>query len=71
MKGLLKGTQLALIDDLGQQQMTALFPTFTSIWQRAKRLLSTDTQDIWQLLQTTESDELEGTVYAIGDSLYW
>jgi hypothetical protein len=50
--------------------MAILFPTFTSIWQRAKRLLSTDTQDIWQLLQTTESSE-EATVYAIGEVLHW
>ncbi len=51
--------------------MAILFPTFTSIWQRAKRLLSTDSQDIWQLLQPTESDELQPTVYAIGDSVHW
>jgi hypothetical protein len=54
--------------------MTGLFPTFTSLWQRAKHLLSTDTRDIWQqLLQATESDEnkSEPTVYAIGESLYW
>jgi hypothetical protein len=31
--------------------MSALFPTFTSIWQRAKRLLMTDTRDIWQAME--------------------
>ena len=38
--------------------MTTLFPTFTSIWQRAKRFLSTDTRDIWQGIEATlEADE--------------
>lgn len=51
--------------------MATLFPTLTNIWQRAKRLLSTDTRDIWQLLQPTEADESEPTVYAIGEVLHW
>lgn len=38
--------------------MTALFPTFTSIWQRAKRYLATDTRDIWQRIEAVlEADE--------------
>lgn len=38
--------------------MTILFPTFTSIWQRAKRFLATDTRDIWQRIEATlEADE--------------
>ena len=38
--------------------MTTLFPTFTSIWQRAKRLLATDTREIWQRIEATlEADE--------------
>ena len=38
--------------------MTTLFPTFTSIWQRAKRFLATDTRDIWQRIEATlEADE--------------
>jgi hypothetical protein len=28
--------------------MTALFPTYSSFWQRAKRLLATDLTPIWQ-----------------------
>lgn len=28
--------------------MTALFPTYTSLWQRAKRLLATDLTPIWE-----------------------
>lgn len=30
--------------------MTSLFPTFGSIWQRAKRLLGSDISPIWQRL---------------------
>lgn len=38
--------------------MTTLFPTFTSIWQRAKRFLATDTRDIWQRIEAVlEADE--------------
>ena len=38
--------------------MTNLFPSFTSIWQRAKRFLATDTRDIWQRIEATlEADE--------------
>jgi len=47
--------------------MSALFPTFTSIWQRAKRLLTTDTRDIWQALEdlseTTEQGFYDGFIY--------
>jgi hypothetical protein len=32
------------------QEMTTLFPTFTSWLQRAKRFLATDSRDIWQHL---------------------
>jgi hypothetical protein len=61
----------AYIHHLEQESMAVLFPTFTNVWQRAKRLLSTDTRDIWQqLLQVTE-DESELIVYAIGHLLYW
>lgn len=28
--------------------MTALFPTYTSLWQRAKRFLATDLTPFWQ-----------------------
>ena len=38
--------------------MSTLFPTFTSIWQRAKRFLATDTRDIWQrIYEVIEADE--------------
>ena len=38
--------------------MTSLFPTFGSIWQRAKRLLATDTRAIWQRIYAAiEEDE--------------
>jgi hypothetical protein len=38
--------------------MTALFPTFESFWQRAKRLLATDTRNIWQqICEVIEADE--------------
>lgn len=38
--------------------MAVLFPTFTNIWQRAKRLLATDTRDIWQRIEAVlEADE--------------
>ena len=52
--------------------MGALFPTFSRLAQKIKQALSTDVDSLWQqLLQATESDESEPTVYAIGDSLYW
>jgi hypothetical protein len=35
-----------------------LFPTFGSIWQRAKRLLATDTCELWQrFVDACEADE--------------
>lgn len=38
--------------------MTTLFPTFGSIWQRAKRLLATDSRDIWQgIYEFIQQDE--------------
>jgi hypothetical protein len=38
--------------------MTALFPTYTSLWQRAKRLLATDITPLWQrFLEVCEADE--------------
>jgi hypothetical protein len=38
--------------------MTSLFPTFGSIWQRAKRLLATDTRAIWQrIYEAIQEDE--------------
>lgn len=38
--------------------MTALFPTFDSIWQRAKRLLATDLTPLWErFLDACEADE--------------
>jgi hypothetical protein len=40
--------------------MSALFPTFTSIWQRAKRLLMTDTRDIWQALEDLPESKEQG-----------
>jgi hypothetical protein len=41
------------------QSMTSLFPTFTSIWQRAKRFLATDTREIWERIEATlEVDEV-------------
>jgi hypothetical protein len=47
--------------------MSALFPTFTSIWQRAKRLLMTDTRDIWQAVEdlshTSEKGFYDGFIY--------
>jgi hypothetical protein len=40
------------------QTMTTLFPTFTSLWQRAKRFLATDTREIWERIEATlEADE--------------
>ncbi len=33
--------------------MAVLFPTFTSLWQQAKRLLAADLRDIWQALEAT------------------
>jgi hypothetical protein len=35
---------------LEESEMSALFPTFTSWLQRAKRFLATDSRDIWQYL---------------------
>jgi hypothetical protein len=32
------------------EQMTTLFPTFTSWLQRAKRFLAADSRDIWERL---------------------
>jgi hypothetical protein len=47
--------------------MSSLFPTFISVWQRAKRLLSSDTRDIFQqaleLSKESESDELPIVTY--------
>ena len=38
--------------------MTTLFPTFNSLWQRAKRFLATDTREIWGRIEATlEADE--------------
>jgi hypothetical protein len=43
---------------LEHNPMTSLFPTFGSIWQRAKRLLATDTRTIWQRArEAIETDE--------------
>jgi hypothetical protein len=50
--------------------MSALFPTFTSIWQRAKRLLMTDTRDIWQALETSEQEN-QTTEFQPVTYLYW
>lgn len=47
--------------------MTTLFPTFTSIWQRAKRLLATDIKSILELLgesgDPTEEGFFDGFIY--------
>ncbi|HEY9834108.1 MAG TPA: hypothetical protein V6D26_26380 [Stenomitos sp.] len=38
--------------------MTALFPTYTSLWQRAKRFLATDITPLWErFLEACEVDE--------------
>ncbi|HEY9673830.1 MAG TPA: hypothetical protein V6D11_20485 [Waterburya sp.] len=38
--------------------MSALFPTYTSFWQRAKRLLATDIIPVWQrFLDACDADE--------------
>jgi hypothetical protein len=38
--------------------MSALFPTFSNWLQRAKRLLSSDSRDIWQgIYEFIEQDE--------------
>ncbi len=38
--------------------MTALFPTYTSLWQRAKRFLATDITPLWErFLEACEADE--------------
>jgi hypothetical protein len=50
--------------------MSALFPTFTSIWQRAKQLLSTDTRNIWQALEASEQ-EIQATDFQPVTYLYW
>jgi len=40
------------------QPMTTLFPTYTSLWQRAKRLLASDLTPLWQrFLDAIEADE--------------
>jgi hypothetical protein len=55
-----------------QESMTALFPTFGKIAQKIKQVLSTDIDALWQkLLQDTEVDASEPTLYVIGDALYW
>ncbi len=37
--------------------MTALFPTYTSLWQRAKSLLATDLTPLWhRFLDACEAD---------------
>jgi hypothetical protein len=43
---------------LEHEPMTALFPTYTSLWQRAKRFLGTDLTPIWKrFLDAIEADE--------------
>jgi hypothetical protein len=43
---------------LEQEKMTALFPTYTSLWQRAKRFLATDLTPLWErFLEACEADE--------------
>ena len=37
--------------------MTTLFPTFNSIWQRAKRLLATDVKSIFELIGEPEESQ--------------
>ena len=52
--------------------MVALFPTFSRLAQRVKQVLCADVDSLWQqLLQATESDESDPTVYAIGTHLHW
>jgi hypothetical protein len=51
--------------------MTTLFPTFTSIWQRAKRFLATDTRDIWQRLEESPDHPDRVEVFVVGECLYW
>ncbi len=36
--------------------MAVLFPTFTSIWQRAKRLLGTDVSEVLAILKEDAED---------------
>jgi hypothetical protein len=40
--------------------MAILFPTFTSIWQRAKCFLANDIKSIWQALEELEESTGEG-----------
>jgi hypothetical protein len=40
--------------------MTTLFPTFTSIWQRAKRLLAKDIKSVLELLGESEESATDG-----------
>ena len=51
--------------------MSALFPTFTSIWQRAKRLLMTDTREIWQVLEVSDQEIQTDDFQPIASYLYW
>jgi hypothetical protein len=41
---------------LEQESMAVLFPTFTSIWQRAKRLLGTDVSEVLAILKEDAED---------------
>ncbi len=54
--------------------MSTLFPTFISVWQRAKRILSTDARDIFQraleLAEESEQQE-ERDFHVVGGYLYW
>ena len=59
-----------LLEIKEHQEMSALFPTFTSIWQRAKQLLSTDTRNIWQALEASEQ-EIQATDFQPVTYLYW
>lgn len=67
--------QLDQLDTLQEHQiMSALFPTFTSIWQRAKRFLETDTRDVFQkALELSEESEHqeERDFQVVGNYLYW
>jgi hypothetical protein len=51
--------------------MSTLFPTFVSIWQRAKQLLSTDTRDIWQAIEASSVQENQATDFQSVTYLYW
>jgi hypothetical protein len=40
-----------------REKMTALFPTYTSLWQRAKRLLAMDIYPLWHcFIEACERD---------------